>query len=249
MTPEVYIPEPEPKKMSEVARIGGVLFEPGKTFDDIARKPTWIVPLAMVIVVVLAMFAVFSQRVGWERMVRHQFEMSSRAAQMDPAQREQAIQMQTRFAGPFSVGGVILGIPIVDLIWAALLFGIVKGIMNAPVRYKQVFAALVWAGIPGVISTILTIAVLYLKNPDDFNLQNPLVFNPGALMDPTTSSKFVYSLASSLDLFMIWMLILVGIGLKAAGGRKLSTGGAMSAVFIPWAIWIFGKAALAGIFA
>ena len=250
MTPEPLQPvEPEPKGMGEASRIAGILFEPGKTFEDIARRPSWIVPMVLVIAVVLVMLALFSQRVGWERAIRQQFQTNPRMAQMAPEQREQAMQMQLRFAPVVSYVGVILGVPIVDLIWAGVLLGIVKGIMAAQVRFKQVFSVVTWAGMPGLISTVLTIIVMFLKNPDDFNLQNPLVFNPGALMDPLTTSKFLYSIATSLDLFMIWMLVLIGLGLKAAGGRSLSTGGAMAAVFVPWIVWTLGKASLAGMFA
>ena len=99
-----------------------------------------------------------------------------------------------------------------------------------------------------MIMAILAIAVMFMKPPDDFNVQNPLVFNPGAFMDPLTSSKFLYSLATSLDLFRIWSLVLIGIGLKAAGGKQLSMGGAMTAAFLPWAIWTLGAAAIAGAF-
>ncbi len=237
-----------PKGMGEAARIPSIFFEPGKTFEDIARRPTWLTPMALVIAAVLILLALYSQRVGWERGIRHQFETNPRLAQMDPAQREQALQMQLRFAPVGSYVGVCIGIPLVDLLLAAILLGIVKGIMAAPVRFKQVFAVITWAGLPGLISTILAVVVMYLKPPDDFNLQNPLVFNPGAFMDPLTSSKFLYSLASSLDLFTIWVLVLVGIGLKAAGGRSLSMAGAMIAVFLPWALWVLGRAALAGVF-
>src|ERR1039458_4734061 len=123
-----------------------------------------------------------------------------------------------------------------------------KGRMSAQVRLKQVFAIICYSGMPGLIMVLLAIAVMFLKPPDDFNLQNPLVFNPGAFMDPTATSKFVYSLASSLDLFRLWQLVLIGIGLKAAAGKTLSMGGAMTAVFLPWAIWILGTAALSGVF-
>src|SRR6185369_4159961 len=167
----------------EVSRIGGIFFEPGKTFEDIARRPTWVVPMVLMIVVVLVLIALFAQHVGWERAVRHQFETNPRLMQLPADQRERQMQMQIRFSGVGAYVGVILGIPIVDLIWAGLLLGIVKGIMGAQVRYKQAFAVVAWAGLPGIISTILAIIVMFLKNPDDFNLQNPLVFNPGALMD------------------------------------------------------------------
>jgi hypothetical protein len=115
-------------------------------------------------------------------------------------------------------------------------------------RLKQVFAIICYASLPGVIMTLLATAVMFMKPPDDFNLQNPLFFNPGAAMDPATTSKFVYSLASSIDLFRLWTLVLIAIGLKAAGGRQVSMGGAMTAVFLPWVIWILGSASLAGVF-
>src|SRR5450759_4777493 len=101
----------------------------------------------------------------------------------------------------FGYLGVLLGVPVGTLIWAAVLLGIVKGMMSAQVRLKQVFAIICYASLPGVIMMLLAIAVMFMKPPEDFNMQNPLVFNPGAFMDPTTTSKFIHSLASALDLF------------------------------------------------
>jgi hypothetical protein len=190
----------------------------------------------------------YGQHVGFERMMRHQMETSSRTAQLTPEQREQQIQMGMKFAPIFTYGAVLVGVPLVTLIWAAVLLGIVKGMMSVPLRLKQIFAIQCYASVPGVIMAILAIAVMFMKPPDDFNLQNPLVFNPAAFMDQTTTSKFLYSVASSLDLFRLWTLVLVGIGLKAAGGKLLSMGGAMTAVFLPWAIWTLAAGALAGIF-
>ena len=52
----------------------------------------------------------------------------------------------------------------------------------------------------------------------------------------------------TLDVFGIWTLVLIAFGLKAAGGNKMSFGGALAAVFVPWGIWVLCKSALAGIF-
>jgi hypothetical protein len=139
-------------------------------------------------------------------------------------------------------------VPIYYLIVGGMLLGIVRGIMSAPVRFKQVFAIMCYASLPGLIFTVLAITVMLLKNPDDFNLQNPLVFNPGAFMDPQSTSKFLHSIASSLDLFTVWTILLIAVGLKAAGGRKLSFGGSLAAVALPWAIWVLVRASLAGLF-
>ncbi len=248
MTPEVETaPEAQPKRMSEASRLVGVFFEPTKTFEDIAEQPGFWVPLILVLAVALLYVFLFSQHVGWERMLRQQIEASTRVAQLSPEQRDLQLRMGLKFASVGGYLGVLIGMPVGYLLWAAILLGIVKGILSAPLRLKQVYAAVCYAGLPGLLMTLLAIAVMYLKPPDDFNLQNPLVFNPGALMDKTTTSKFIYSIASALDGFRIWTLILVGIGLKAAGGRKLSMGGAMGAVFVPWALWTLVAALIAGL--
>jgi hypothetical protein len=248
MTPEL-LPEEEPqaKGLGEGSRLTGVFFEPAKTFEDVAARPGFWVPLILVIVVSLCFTVLFGQHVGWDRMMRHQLETSSRAAQLTPEQREQQIAVTAKVAPIGSFVFILLLLPLGTLIWAAVLLGIVKGMMSAQVRLKQVFAILCYASLPGVIMGLLMIAVMFMKPPDDFNIQNPLVFNPGAFMDPLTTSKFIYSLASSLDLFTLWKLVLIGIGLKAAGGKTLSMGGAMSAAFLPWAIWTLCAASLAGV--
>jgi hypothetical protein len=90
--------------------------------------------------------------------------------------------------------------------------------------------------------------VIFLKSPDQFNLMNPLVFNPGAFMDPKTASKFLYTIASGCDLFIFWAMLLTAIGLKAAAGKRLSFGGAVFAVILPWAFFLLLGASIAGAF-
>jgi hypothetical protein len=250
MTPEnAPAVEPESAEMSEFSRLAGVFFEPGKTFADIAERPNFWVPLILMIAASLAFTITISQRIGWDRVVRQQLE--PRMAQMSDAQREavsKTMDMQVKMASIFGYVGGVLGVPISYLIVSGILLGIVRGIMSAPVRFKQVFAIMCYASLPGLIFTVLVIAVMFLKNPDEFNLQNPLVFNPGAFMDPQSPLKFLRSVASSLDLFTIWTILLVATGLKAAGGKKLSFGGALTAVALPWAILVLGRASLAGLF-
>ena len=249
MTPEnAAAVEPEPSRMGEFSRIVGVFFEPSKTFRDIAERPTWIVPMILVILAVMGIITAESQHIGWDRIFRHQMETNSRLQQMPADQREQTLAMQEKFA---SVGGYVfalIGVPVSDLIIAAVLLGIAGGLMGGGMRFKQVFAVVSYSGLPGVLTAILTAVVIFLKNPDDFNMQNPLAFNLGAFMDPNTSSKFLYSLAGSLDLFVLWMIVLMATGLKAAAGKKLTFTGALVAVLLPWAIVVLGKAAIAGAF-
>lgn len=253
MTPEnAPAVEPEPAGMGEFSRLTGVFFEPGKTFADIAERPRWLVPLLLVIVAAVGFYFLYGQHVGWERAVRHQMETNARMQQamerLPAEQREASIAMQTKFMGIGYYVGTIVMVPLMYVISAAIVLGIASGMMSAGVKFKQVFAIVCYAGLPMVLKHALATVVMFLKSPDDFNLINPLAFNPAAFMDPINSSKFLYTLAMSLDLFTIWYFLLAATGLKAAAGKRLSFGGALFAVVLPWAVLLLIGASLSGLF-
>jgi len=233
--------------MGQLSRIFGIFFEPKKTFTDIAQRPSWLLPMIVVIVAVMGVSIAISQRIGWQRIFESQMATNSRMQQLTPEQKQQTLEMQVKFASVGAYAGAIVGVPIYDVVISAILLAIAGGIMSGGLRFKQVFAVVCYSGMPGVISAILTVVVIFLKNPDDFNLQNPLAFNLGAFLDPNSISKFVYSLATSMDLFVIWTILLIATGLKAAAGKKLTFTGALVAVAIPWALYVLGKASLAGV--
>jgi Yip1 domain len=248
MAPQDAAVRPEAEAMSELSRLGGVFFDPAKTFADIARRPSWIVPLVLWLLAAIGVTGIYSQHVGWERMVRHRLETSPQGQQMSPDQREQQIAVGARVAPLFGYAGVLVGLPLYCLIAAGIFTGLAAGVMSAPVRFKQVFAIFAYANLPGVLVAVLTVVTIFLKNPDDFDLQNPLMFNAGAFMDPQQGSKFLYSAATSIDLFSFWVMLLTATGLKAAAGKKLSFGGALFVVVLPWAVYVLIKSALAGVF-
>jgi hypothetical protein len=251
MSPEnVSAVEPQPSGMSELSRLTGVFFEPSKAFADIAARPGFWVPLILTILAGMAFTAAIGARIGWDRVIQQQME--SRLEKVSPDQRaaaDSSIEMQKKFAPVFGYAAATLGPPIGYLVGSAVLLGIVAGIMSAPVKFKQIFAIFCYAGLPGLIFVVLAIVVMFLKaNPADFDIRNPLAFNAASFMDRQTSSKFVYSLASSIDLFTLWKIYLIAAGLKAAGGKKLSFAGALTAVALPWAILVLIGAALSGVF-
>jgi hypothetical protein len=228
--------------MGAFSRIAGVFFEPGKTFQEIGKKPSWFLPLLLIVVATMGFTIAYGQHVGWESVVRQNFENSSRAAQMTPDQKEQAIATGARIAPIFGYMTAVF-IPVGYLIMSGVLLGI-TAMMSAGLKFKQVFAVICHSGLPSVVFAILGTVVMFLKRPADFNIQNPLVFNLGAMMDPSGSKK-LYTLATSMDLFSFWMIFLIATGLSAAAGKRLSFGGALTAVVIPWAVFVLIKSALA----
>ena len=70
MTPEL-LPEAEPQTqgLGEGSRLIGVFFEPAKTFEDVAARPNFWVPLILIMVLSMGYMVLFGQHVGWERMI------------------------------------------------------------------------------------------------------------------------------------------------------------------------------------
>ncbi len=240
--------EPEQAGMSEASRLSGIFFEPKKAFADIALHPRWVVPIALLILAGMAFSAAVANRIGWERVVRQQIEQ--RAATMSIQQREaveRSMGVSVRIASAGAYAAIVFT-PVVMLVVAGVLLGIANGLMSADLKLKQVYAIVCYSMIPRAIYSLLAILVIYLKQPDDFDIRNPLAFNPGAFMDPQTSGKFLHSLATSLDLFTIWTILLIAAGLKVAAGRRISSSGALMAVLLPWGILVLGAAALAAAF-
>src|SRR5215469_8993104 len=237
MQPEALQTEPpQPRGMSDFARIPAVFFEPKAAFADIAARPTWILPIVLVIVFSIAVSALIGSHIGWERIGAAQIAASPSAGQMTPEAKATAIRFWSNFGPVIGYAGSIILPPISCLVVAAVMMAMVAGIFSTPVKFKQMLAAVSWANMPRIVMAVLTIAVVLLKNPDDFNLRNPLMFNPGAFMDPITSNKFVLAIATALDLFTLWIIFLMATGIKAAGGKKLSFGSAVFAVVLPWLV-------------
>ena len=235
--------------MSEGSRLLGVFFEPGKTFADIAERPRWLVPLLIGILSAVLLIYLFNRHVGWESSLERAMDNNRFVQQLTPEQRQTAFDRQLRLLPVFSYLGAILGFPITLLLAAGLATVIIRGLLGTPIRFVQAFAAMAYAFLPRVIYAGLSISVMFLKTPDEFDLQNAFASNPGAFMDPQKSSSFLYTVASQLDVFSIWVILLAAVGLKAAGGKRLSFGGALFAVVLPWAVYVLirGGVAAAGL--
>jgi hypothetical protein len=234
--------------MSELSRLVGVFFEPKKTFADIAQRPRWFVPFLISVLFSVGFLYAFSTHIGWEPYLHRILDTNARMQQLPAEQRQNIFTLYSKIIPVFGYIAAILFVPIMYLAGSGIAVGIIKGLMGVPIRFKQAFAAFAYGALPNIIYNALsTVVVFVTRNPEDFNPQNGFVSNPAALMDPQTTSKFLYTEARYLDVFVIWLLLLIATGLKAAGGKKLSFGGALFAVLLPFVVFALISGALAGL--
>jgi hypothetical protein len=213
--------QPEAPALSFPERLMGVFISPGDTFEDVARKPGFWAPLITIVIGSVAFVETMLWRIGAERIMRTNLEQSSRAASMSPEQIDQAVSQGAKFTAiAYHVGG-LLGAPIVLLIIAAVGILIVNVIFGARSSFKTVFSLVCYADLVSLLGSIMAIALVLFGDPDHFNPQNYVPGNVGFFLNQHDVSKPLYALASSADIFAIWLLILLGLGLSKGTGGKV----------------------------
>lgn len=233
--------------MSEAGRLAGIFWEPKPVFQDLAARPRFWVPLILLTVLSVVYMVSFSQRVGWESMMRRQFEANSRIQQLPAEQRERLIQQQLAFTGPMATGGAVLGMAVMSLAIAGVLLGMMNLLGGAGLKYRQALSITCYSFLPSALASILALVILFLKNPEDFDLRNPLPLNLGAIISSPETAGWLKALARSMDLFTFWIIALMALGFSTAAGKKLSFSKALVLVVIPWAVAALIGAALAGL--
>jgi len=229
--------------MNQAARLIGVFFSPGKTFADIARRPTWWIPIVVMAVLGTIYLNAFTQRVGWESVIRPAIERLPNAQAMTAQQREQAIERAAGLYKYLGYGGSAVGTLFYVFLIAVLLMFLFDTIQGAGIGLKRMMAIVAYGFLPLAIQTLLSMLVLFLKDPEEFDLQNPLIFNVGAFLSSDTPAA-LRALGSSIDLFSLWIIVLLAIGVSSAA-RKISFGKAFATVLFPWLLFVALKAAAA----
>src|SRR5256885_348806 len=215
------LPAPEAQAtISPFGRIIGVFFSPKATFEDIVRKPSWILPIALLTVFSLAVCFAINQRVNWRDFISQQIEKSPQAAQMSPEQKQQRIEGGAKFSPIFTYTIGLLGPIVGALIVALVLWGAYSLLGGANTNFATSFAIISHAWLTGLVSSVLFILILYLKPFGTIDLENPVAANLAAVL-PEDSAKWLLALGKSIDLFTIWTLILLAIGFSAADPKKL----------------------------
>jgi len=236
---------PEPAPLSEGARIVNTFIAPSKTFTDLRRNASWWGPWLLISIFALIFIYSMDRQIGFEQISRNEIAKSPRADQFDklPAdQQQQRIQVAGKFVRYLSYGipvTILFYFAITALVlWASFKFG-----AGAQVSYKIAYAIVFYASLPITVSSILgTISMFSGINPEGFNVNNPVATNPAYFMDPT-QNKFLYVMASGLDVLIIWSIVLMGIGFSC--NSKVKRGTAIAIVAGWYVFWKLGLAALA----
>jgi len=236
------------KPLSEAERVVDTFIAPSKTFTDIRRSASWWLPWLLTAIVGWAMVYVVDKKIGIEKVVDNQMAMSPKQAekldQLPPDQRAAQMETVVKFNRV-----IAYAFPFISLVIAAIIAGVLLGTFNfglgAELKFKHCMAVTMYSWLPGVLKALVAILAVSIGGGEGFTFQNPVASNLSGLVDPT--SHFLYAIATSLDLFTIWTLVLAGIGYSCL--TKVKRGTCMGVVFGWWAVIVLGGAGMGAMFA
>lgn len=246
-TPAVAADAPEPSgPINHFGRVIGVFLSPGATFADIVRRPTWILPVILMAILGIAVAFVMNQKVNWRDFASKKIEESPRAANLPAEQKEKQIEMSAKVSPIFTYVIGACGAIIAVLVVAAVMLLAYNLIGGAGANFRVAMGVVSHAYLVTLISGLLFLLVLFLKDPSTLDLENPVATNIGAFL-PESTPKALLALGRSIDIFNIWVLILISIGFKAFNPKKLKTN-ALSIAIGVFAVWVLLKVGGAWIF-
>jgi len=204
---------PAPKSLA--ARLIGVFTSPRDTFASVATAPKWFGMLALTTVVVAIFSALpMTTEAGRQAAIDQQVtQMQSFGMTVNDQMYAQLEKGAGRM--PYMTGASVLVVsPIFAAIIAGILFAIFNAAMGGEASFKQVFAVLAHAGAITMLSTAFSGTVNYFRG------SMGSVANLGALLPMLPENSFSGRLLSMVDVFLIWYIVVLAIGLAVLYRRR-----------------------------
>lgn len=205
-----------------------VIVDPEATFEDVAERPKWVMPL--VVLAVATLVVSFFMLPMWTEMQQAQLAGQDMTAE----QMEQSRQMMETFKWVGLVMAPIMT-AVIMAIWAFLFWGwgTMAGAKNA--RYGVAFAAVVYAGLIYLLQSVAQAVVVVAKGAEQVAAEGgPPTFGVTLFLDRGDLSGLVWGLLSNINFFSIWYAVVIAIAGQHA--LKMGKGASWGFAVVVWVI-------------
>jgi hypothetical protein len=202
---------PAPRNL--FARAIGVLTAPQATFEAIVAHPKWFDMLALVVLTSTILVGGFMfTKVGQEAWL----DAATNSPWSGDISDEQYARMErmAQYAGYFAIGQMLVVVPILYLAVAAILFAVFNAAMGGSARFKQVFAVVVHSAPIMLLGQMFTVPLNYARG------SMSSATNLSVLLPMIDTDSFLGSLLATIDVFLVWYVVVLAIGLGVLYRRR-----------------------------
>lgn len=238
MTPDVLDPTPSPGLF---ARFIGVITSPGETFQHVVRTPK----VAGMLFLICALTALaqglpqFTEQ-GRAATLEMQVQQAERwSGQPVSDEAYAAMQQQSQYGPYLALIGSFVFVPFMAVIFTAILWAVFNTVLGGTASFKHVMSVLVHSQVISTLSAVVAAPIMYARG----QVSASGIANLGALV-PLDESSFVAKFLGMIDLFIIWWVIVLAIGLATL--YKRTTSGVATGLFVVYALIALAFAYFAG---
>jgi hypothetical protein len=215
--------------LSLPARFWGVLTSPRETFADVAARPKWFGMAALILIVTALCTGVFfSTQVGQTAYLDRVAESARQSGREIPEAQWAVMQKMASYMGLiYGVATLVFG-PLMWLIMAGILFAVFNAALGGTATFKQLFAVFVHSSAVTVLQQVLVTPLNYFRET------MTSATNLGVFLPMLDEGSFLAKLLGMVDLFLVWWVILLAIGLGVLFKRK--TGPIAAGLFVVYGV-------------
>jgi hypothetical protein len=229
-------------------RVMDTFTAPSSTFHDIRRNANWWLPFILIVCASLLFVWSVDHQLGFEQVAQANINRNAQAQQRmstEPAAQQQQtlhiIAVTTRivsYASPVAI--LIFGLIAAGLLMVSFNMG-----LGAAASYKEYLAVWFYAGLPLLLKYVIAAIALFAGvSASDFDIRNPVGTNIGWYLSSDTP-LWLRTLLSHVDVFTIWVVVLLVIGCAIVAKVKRSRA---ALVVVGWWILIILVSTVAAAF-
>lgn len=207
-----------PVPPSLLSRVIGVITAPRPTFEKIVAAPrVGGVLLLVTLISTIAVGLLLSSERGQQAWLDQAVAQQEAWGQPVSDEAYAGLQGMAKYAAWMGAVQFIVGVPLGALIMAGILFAIYNALMGGSATFKQVMAVVAHSQIISALAFLVTTPINYAKGTMTG------ATNLGVLFPMLDESSFAARLLGMLDLFLLWWLFVLSIGIAVLYKRKTSS--------------------------
>jgi hypothetical protein len=197
------------------SRFIGIITAPKETFQSVAAHPRWFGMLALCTVLIAVCAALpMTTDAGKEATLRQQVEGMESFGMTVSDQQYEGMRRGMAIAPYTTAGFVLVFTPIMTVAFAGIMYLVFNVMMGGERTFKQVYAIVIHAGVISTLAQLFTGPLNYFRGAVT-SATNVAVLLP--MVDP---KSFVGRVLAMTDLFLIWYLLVLAIGLAVLYHRR-----------------------------
>ncbi len=190
---------------------------------------------ALLVLVVLSAILFFGTRTAMQPIFDAEFNRGMAAAmKANPQITPEQMETGKKFAQTFGAVFVLVGLPIAVLLLGVAVWVGAK-VIGKTVSYAQGATIATFAMFPKLIEGVVSAVQALLMDETTLTSRFKVTLGVGRFLDPASTGATTLALVGRVDLFTLWVTVLVAIGLKVMA--KASTAQAAAGAAL---VWILG---------